>query len=79
MSEALGPTFQHGSPSAKALARHLRDRIEGLQVQLEMPQDEPRTAALRGRIAEARALLALVAPPPAEDPEDHMDAGNIYA
>ena len=46
------------------LMRHVEDRIAELRQRNDADQDERATAALRGRIAELKALLALDKPTP---------------
>lgn len=46
------------------LMRHVEDRIAELRQRNDADQDERTTAALRGRIAELKALLALDKPTP---------------
>jgi len=47
-----------GNPLWPRIERHLKRRLEMLRAQNEGDQSETKTANLRGRIAELKALLA---------------------
>jgi hypothetical protein len=52
------------------LKRHLEARIARLRALNDRPRSADETARLRGRIAEAKSLLALDNPAPAMDADD---------
>jgi len=52
-----------GSPTWRALRKHIDARIAELQVHLEAPSAPDFTAMLRGQIMELRLLIAAVEPP----------------
>jgi len=52
------------SPTWLRLKKHLQARAEALRNELEQDLPEDRTAKVRGRLAEVRALLSVEKDPP---------------
>lgn len=52
---------------------HYEARLQTLREQNDADRDPDKTAKLRGRIAEVKALLGLDAPPPAAEKNDSIE------
>ncbi|MEK9796293.1 MAG: hypothetical protein VW713_06045 [Alphaproteobacteria bacterium] len=52
------------SPTWLRIKKHLQARVEALRNELEQDLPEDRTAKVRGRLAEVRALLSVEKDPP---------------
>jgi hypothetical protein len=52
------------------IRKHYEARLQSLRVSNDKPQDAEKTATLRGRIAEANAILSLDRPTPVFDEHD---------